>query len=474
MTADRLEARRRAVSRVALYGSVSLTLVLTALLLYLAGAPLLREGTAAWSLVDYEALEEVQLLREYVRIDTSLATGSSLAGAHFLARQLEAAGIPHHLERLGETDANLWAILEGADPRAVVLHHHIDVEDVTDPEAWEHPPFAAEMDPPWLYGRGTFDMKSIGIAQLLAMIDLARSGEPLQRSVILLATTGEETGSHLGTRWILREHPELVERFDVVLTEGGVLEGRSLEDLKYWGTEFAQKRFWTLTACSDDRERLEALRQDVLTYGTALDTELHLPDEVRDFLRSYAPTRDRDDLRETMGDPERVLRDRELFLTLPPYVQAMFRNEVHPFPVVPAEGGGWELPVKIHLLPGVDFDEVRAQLLPEWLFYGVETVLDEEPAAAHGSPVDHPALATLESLLRQRYPNATVGPMFLPWTGTDSRFFRQAGTPSYGFTPFLAFTTEALKVGSVTERISLPGYVEGVEVYRELLRRLVA
>lgn len=473
MSAPGLEPRLRRISRIALYGSLALTAVLAGLLLHLASAPLLRDHRVAWEGVDYESLEAVRLLQEYVRIDTSLATGSSLAGARFLARELEAAGIPYHLERLGETDANLWAVLEGDDPGAVVLHHHIDVEDLHEWEVWDHPPFGAEIELPWLYGRGTFDMKSVAIAQLLAVIDLARSGAPLRKSVILLATTGEETGSELGTLWLLREHPELTRRFDVVLTEGGVLEGRSTEDVKYWGTEFAQKRYGTLIACDPSRERLEALREDVVALGRG-GSELRLVEEVRRFLPIYAPTRDREDLRRALAEPERVLRDRALFEGLPGYVQAMFRNELHPFRVEPAEGGGWRLEVKVHLLPGVGFEEARAELLPEWLFHGVATVLYEEPSADQGSPIDHPVMAAIEATLRGRYPKAPVGPMFLPWTGTDARFFRARGIPSYGFSPFQILTTDVIRVGAVTERVPLPGYVEGVELYRELLRRLVS
>lgn len=471
MSAGRLDARLRTVSRIALYGSLALAAAMTGLLLQLATAPLLREVRVTWHGTDFESLPEVRLLQEYVRIDTSLATGSSVAGARFLARELERAGIPYELERLGERDANLWAVLDGEDPRAVVLHHHIDVEDVTDPEAWRHPPFAAEIELPWLYGRGTFDMKSIGIAQLLAVIDLARSGLPLKRSVILLATTGEETGSHLGARWVLREHSELVERFDVVLTEGGVLEGRSMEEIKYWGTEFAQKRNWILVACDPSRERLEALRRDVIAFASR-DSELRLVEEVRRFLPHYAPTRDRPALRRALAEPDRILRDRAVFEDLPPYVRAMFRNELHPFDVEPAEGGGWRIEVRLHLLPGIGLQEAKRELLPEWLFHGVRTALYEEPAADRGSPIDHPALAAIAATLRGRYPRAAVGPIFLPWTATDSRFFRAHGIPSYGFSPFTVLTTDALKVGGVTERIALPGYVEGVEIYRELVRRL--
>src|SRR5690606_1363032 len=103
-----------------------------------------------------------------------------------------------HLEVLGTGDANLWAVIEGEEPEAVVLHHHIDVSDVPDPESWNLPPFAAEIDGPWLYGRGTFDMKSVAIAQLMAFLDVAERaarGDRPRRSVIFLATAAEEVGS---------------------------------------------------------------------------------------------------------------------------------------------------------------------------------------------------------------------------------------------------------------------------------------
>ncbi|MFP3938918.1 MAG: M20/M25/M40 family metallo-hydrolase [Thermoanaerobaculia bacterium] len=472
MRTRELDRRLRTVSRIALYGSVLLVVVIAGLLVELARGPLLEEQEVTWGDVDYASLEEVRLLREYVRIDTSEATGSTLDGARFLAGLLEEAGIPYTLERVGEKDANLWAVVEGERPGAVVLHHHIDVEDVGDPARWAYPPFAAEIDLPWLYGRGTFDMKSIGIAQLLAVVELVRSGIRPERSVILLATAGEETGSELGTRWVLREHPELVERFEVVLTEGGVVEGRSRDEIKYWGTEFAQKRYQTLVLCDPSRELLEQLHEDIQQFG-ALEERLLLVDEVRSFLAHYAPTRDRADLRQLLEDPGVILRDREAFDRFPRYLKALFRNEVHSFGVRPADDGdGWELPVKIHLLPGAELHEVRDELLPPWLFWDVESVLEIVPVALHGSPVEHPVLEIAAELISEHYPGAPVGPLVLPWTATDSRFFRAHGIPSYGFTPFPILTTDVLRVGTHAERIDLPGYVEGVAVYRDLLRRL--
>jgi acetylornithine deacetylase/succinyl-diaminopimelate desuccinylase-like protein len=472
MSFDPLTKRLRTVSRIALYGSLGMVLVLAVVLLALAADPLRRGSGGGWGDVDFESLEEVRLLREYVQIDTSLATGSTLEGARFLQKLFEAEGLEVHLERVGRDDANLWVVLEGEQPGAVVLHHHMDVEDVTDPDAWPYPPFDGHIDLPWMYGQGVFDMKSIGIAQALAVIELARSGVRPERSLVFLATNGEETGSELGTQWMLREHPELTGRFDVVLTEGGVVEGRSRDDVKYWGTEFAQKRYWTLVACDPSRERLERLRQDIRSRER-LAEPLSLGPEVREFLPRYAPTRDRQLLREALGDPERVLRDRPLFEGLPRYVKAMFRNELHTGRVRPVEGGGWELPVRIHLLPGVALEDVRDELLPRWLFFGVETRVDREDAADHGSPVDHWSLRTIGELLRETHGSVPAGPLFLPWTGTDSRFFRAHGIPSYGFSPFEVLTTDVLRVLGSGERISLPEYVDGVELYERLVRRLV-
>src|SRR5262249_5202283 len=156
--------------------------------------------------------------------------------------------IPSEIEVLGNQHANLYAWLEGADKHPLVLHNHIDVESV-DPKEWFSPPFEAKIEVPWMYGRGTFDMKSVAIAQLVAMIDLKKSGRPLKRSVLFLATSSEEHGSRLGVRWILRQHPDLVGRFWAVLTEGGAVEARARDEIKYWGTEAAQKRFVDVHVC---------------------------------------------------------------------------------------------------------------------------------------------------------------------------------------------------------------------------------
>ena len=462
-------ARRRKIRLVAAAIAAGLIAVLVA------GAWVARriavlELDRSWTEVEWEELPEVRLLQEYVRIDTSPTTGSELDGALFLAERLSEAGLEPHVERLGERGANLWALLEGRRPEALVLHSHIDVYPVEDAEEWEHPPFAGVIDPPHIWGRGVFDMKSVTVAQLQALVALIESGRQPERSVIFLATGSEEVGSELGTRWVLARHPELVSRFWAVLTEGGIVEPVTREEIKYWGIEFAQKSIAEIEVCADRREPLEELHE--LLEARRNSAPAASTPEVARFARAYAPSRQRPDYRallealpETVDHPARVAE-------LPPYLQAMVRNEIVALPVRESPGGGFKMRLVMRLLPGAGVDEVLPELLPAWATHGMTVTVLPARGTARGSPLDHPAFTGLVAAVEEAYPAATVGPYFLPWNATDARFFRRAGIPAYGFSPFLIFATDTYRVDTTNERIGLPGFVEGVALYVRAVARL--
>lgn len=461
--------RQRRAARAALYGSLALALAATFGGLAYLERPLELGAAGRWREADYLALPEVRLLREYVQIDTS-ETGDQMAGALFLARQLAAAGLDVEVETVGDR-ANVYALLAGRDPRPLVLHNHIDVEPEFHSERWRFPPFSAHIEGPWLYGRGTFDMKSVAVAQLMALADLAQRGRPPRRSVLFLATNGEESGSELGTRWVLARRPEMVRDAWAVLTEGGAVEVREAGDVKYWGTEFAQKRYLDFLVCAADRQALEEFARLLRARGQ-LEDRLRVTPEVALFLRSYAATRDDPELRRLLAEPAALARDTERFRSLPSYLQSSLRDEVAPFAIAAAPGGGFQMLVKLHVLPGSDAGAARAALMPPWLTAGLTTQLYDEGGVDGGSPTDHPVLAAIAATVHEVYPRAAVGPLFLPRTATDARFFRAAGIPSYGFSPFAIPSTDTLIVGGGNERISLPGYVEGVAIYRRLVERL--
>jgi len=465
------ERKRRTVSRLALYGSALLAAGAAVAFVNLLQRPMRSYGSEEFRDADYEHLPEVIEFRDYVRIDTTDATGDEAAGARFLARELAAAGIAAHVQAMGPRKANLWAILEGRDPKAIVLHSHLDVENIHPTEDWFVPPFEARLDLPWIYGRGVFDMKSLAIAQLRAFIALKKSGRPLARSVILLATSSEETGSGLGARWLIANRPDLVRRFGTVLTEGGFVEARSRADIKYWGIEIGQKHYVDLEICGGSREPLEQIAKWLKETRPSLGY-LRVNPAVREYLKRYAPTRDDERIRAALADPDAAVLDHAAFAKLPLYVQAFFRDEALPFDVEADPGGGFELKVVYHLLEDTRFEDVRDRLVPPGLLHGL-AVHWEDPAGPHApSPTGTETFRALVAAVERRYPQADVGPALLPWTATDSRFFRAAGIPSYGFSPFLILSTDTLQVDNANERLAIPGFVEGVKLYEELLRTL--
>jgi len=467
----RIGRRRRNAARVSLYASLALVAALLAVI-YHGMLPSLDFGAMTnWIYVDWESQREVQLLRSYVQVDTS-PEGDVRAGIDWVAAWLREMGLDPVIEEVGG-EANLWAIVEGEERGAVVLHHHVDVDPVLGLEHWIQRPFGGDIDGPWIYGRGAFDMKSVAIAQLMAVEKLLAGGRRPRRSVIVLVTTGEERGSDLGMRWVLREHPELVERFAVVLTEGGSVEGRTQEDFKYWGTEFAQRRFFQVWLCSPNRQRLIELEGEMRREG-GFSSQPKLVPEVETFLAAYAPTRDLERLRDLLADPRALLRDGVAYDSLPTFHESFFRNEALPQGVF-EHAGEWALRVHVLLLPGEQPKAALAELFPPWVTHGLTVEIVDEGGASQGSSPDHWAFRTIGEVLGEHRPEVPHGPLFLPLTLTDARFVRAAGIPAYGFSPFAVLTPEVVQLrryGTINERMSLPGLVEGVDLYSDLLQRL--
>ncbi|MGI3186830.1 succinyl-diaminopimelate desuccinylase [Nioella aestuarii] len=76
--------------------------------------------------------------------------------------------------------------------RTFGFNGHTDVVPVGDAASWTHPPFGAEEEDGWLYGRGATDMKSGVAAFAAAAIDFVRDTPP--DGAIVLAITGDEEG----------------------------------------------------------------------------------------------------------------------------------------------------------------------------------------------------------------------------------------------------------------------------------------
>mgnify|MGYP000592622988 FL=1 len=113
--------------------------------------------------------------------------------------------------------ANLYAKWgERGNGKAFGFNGHTDVVPVGDEAAWTHPPFGAEVDGEWMYGRGATDMKSGVAAFAAAAIDFVRNTPP--DGAVVLAITGDEEGESVdGTPALLDWMAETGERMDACI-----------------------------------------------------------------------------------------------------------------------------------------------------------------------------------------------------------------------------------------------------------------
>ncbi len=420
-----------------------------------------------WHGIDFASMEEVQLLQEYIAQETT--SGKELAGAEWLARILRQHGIEPQMERLATGQANLWAVIEGRRPEALVLHHHIDVFPAVS-ENWDTPPFEGRILGPLIAGRGTFDMKSYGIAQMLAFLDVAASGVQPEYSLILLATSDEETGSRLGTKWFLREHPEIVERSWTVLTEGGVTESFEEGVVRYWGVEVGQMQWVQISVCAPNRQRLDDLNTDLRNIPRA---GVGVPPEVAETLKSLAGFRRQPIHVDVMAQPERLLYDQRRVDALPFFVRLLLQERVNPSSVQELENGF----VSSHLAirqpnqrtawPHGNVDD----LIPGWMMTGVNRSAQFYPGP-NPSTTNHAVFETLTRRLAAR--GGESGPYLLSYVGTDGREFRSHDITTYGYSPFAFVAAGMMQNDRPNERILLTSYVNGVAEYRDAVREIVS
>jgi acetylornithine deacetylase/succinyl-diaminopimelate desuccinylase-like protein len=176
--------------------------------------------------------EAVELLQRLIRFDTVNPPGNEAEAQEHLRSLLEPAGFECELLSAVSGRPNLVARLRGSAPGpTLALISHVDTV-AADPAEWSRDPWSGELADGYVWGRGALDMKDQVASETAACIALGRSGwRPERGDLLLVVAADEETGAHLGAKWLCEEHPEKV-RCDMVVNEGaGVaidFEGRRL------------------------------------------------------------------------------------------------------------------------------------------------------------------------------------------------------------------------------------------------------
>jgi len=439
--------------------------------------------------IDWDALarESQTVLADYLRVNTTNPPGNEILGARFLKAILDREGIEARIldtTEIGPNRANLYARLRGnGSKKAIALVHHIDVVPVN-PSSWSVDAFSGTIKDGYIWGRGAIDMKGNGIAQLMAMIALKRSGVPLTRDIVFIGNSDEELGS-TGAIIFVQRHPELVRDVEYLITEGADNVLDSTGKVIYFAVGVAEKRtFWqrlTVNGVPSHGSRptkqnpvpkLVAALYKISQYESPLRVTPGVDKFFRDIARTFAEQQRTwlSNVRVALENP----RAREWILSDVTW-NAILRNTIS---LTGLTGSN-----KINVIPAVATAEIDVRLLPDQdtteFMRTLRRIVDDTAVhfthvgntkAPLESPIDTDLFRAIERAAHDREPSAFVTtPM--ETAATDRPTYRKLGITTYGFSPFKIPRAEIQRgMHGNDERLSVDNVGYGVRFYYDILR----
>lgn len=422
------------------------------------------------------------LLQRLVRFDTVNPPGDERDAQEHLAALLRDAGFEVDLVGRTEPRPNLVARLRGrADGPVLCLLSHVDTV-LADASEWQRDPWSGDVAAGELWGRGAQDMKSQTAAEVVAAIDLARSGwRPAAGDLLVVVVADEETGGEEGAIWLTATHPELV-RCDYLLNEGAGTVF-PFGDERLYGVCLAEKGVFRFTIATEG----VAGHASMPKIGrNALLELLPFVERLGAGQPAYDITEPPKRLFEALGvpldgDPAAALdalreRDPMLGVLAEPMLGVTFAptqiSASRKINVIPSRA---ELRVDCRTPPGMEEEQVRRRIGEVLGDEGYELEFFEQ-VVGNGSPADTPLYAAIEGFLAAEDPGARVVPTMLP-AFTDSRTFRDAFPEcvAYGFFPqreMTLYETSPL-IHSRDERIAVADLGFAARCYRHVCKEIL-
>jgi acetylornithine deacetylase/succinyl-diaminopimelate desuccinylase-like protein len=189
--------------------------------------------------------DTIDLCQQMIRIPSvnhGEARGDEKAMAEFIAAKLAEVGIESELIETAPNRVNVVAKVSGSDTTrpGLIIHGHIDVVPVNAAD-WSIDPFSGEIKDGFIWGRGAVDMKNID-AMILASVRMWRkTGYLPPRNILLVFFADEEASGTYGSRWLVKNRPELFAGYSEAVSEVGGFSVTITGDHRLYLVEAAQK-----------------------------------------------------------------------------------------------------------------------------------------------------------------------------------------------------------------------------------------
>ena len=429
--------------------------------------------------------EAVNWLQNFIRVDTINPPGNESRAVDFYAEIFEAEGIEFETAESAEGRGNIWARLEGGDEPGLILLQHTDVVPAEE-EFWTIDPLSGDIRDGYILGRGTRDMKGLGIIQLATFLSLHRSNAELNRDIIFLATADEEAGGFYGVDWLIKNRPDIFDDAGILLNEGGGGSRNEDGDIVF-GVEVTQKvPVWLRLNSIDTPGHGSSPRttSSVTRIVQALNILLENPfppriiGPVAEYFSELSIDMDQEwgpayaDINAAISDPTFV----EKLHSARPGHNSLIRDTCS---MTRLSGS-----TKINVIPPEAWAELDCRILPdkpsERFIDELENMISDTGVTIETIMAFTPAISetntrlftAIESVTQELHPGSRVLPSVS--TGfTDSHFTRDLGIVSYGFNPLITNSGEHTGVHGNDEQVGESAFRRAVNDFAAVVRNVV-
>jgi len=422
--------------------------------------------------IDWDAVskEAAQTLSEYVKLDSSHPVGRTVETARLIADRLASEGIASKVyETPDPNKVNLVARLSAKNPagKPLLLSSHMDVVQAVAAD-WTFDPYSGEIADGYIYGRGALDDKGMGVMNLLTMLLLTRQGIELDRDVVTLYTCDEEIGSPLGAQFMVENHfADLDPAF--VLDEGGSGNKGFLSAGDFFGIVVGEKRICriTMTARAEPGHGSQPW-DEAATHRLVQAVSRLLATEMED--RECAPVAEM--IRRLGGEQARkeLASARATRPLLHDTIALTMMNAGYKINIIPEQA---RMSFDCRLLPDTDPKAFVSNVQQIVNDPGIAFEVEWPDAPPEMAPVENPLFQAIEQACRANLPTALAVPTICVG-GTDARFFREKGIPSYGLVPGMFDADDMKGYHGIDERIRIENLLLGTKIIFDLTLRAAA
>lgn len=427
-----------------------------------------------------------EIYQEMIAVNSGFTTGTTTPIAEAVAKRLRAEGFPEADIFVGGAaphKANLVVRYRGTGPaRPILLLAHTDVVEAKR-EDWSMDPFVLVEKDGYFYGRGTGDDKAQAAIWIANLIRYRREGFKPVRDIIVALTADEEGGGpYNGVQWLLREHRDLIDA-EFSLNEGGwgEMEGETRLSNNIQVSEKYVVNFRFEVRNPGGHSSLPVPDNAIYRLSAALDrlSRFGFPLRTNEVTRAYFRAMSAiekgpisaDLANAAAGDSAAMVRVANASIpwnaTLRTTCVATQLEGGHAMNALPQLAAAT---VNCRVLPEDAVEVVTSTLQRVVADTNVHVILQGSPSPGPASPMRDDVLNTTSALTNELWPGVPAVPMMV-MGGTDGRYLRAAGIPTYGVQGIF-YGRDDIRFHGRDERVRVRSFYEAQTFLYQLVKRL--